>query len=73
MAAFGVGTIPMMLAISLSGRLVPFKLRLQLRKAIPVTVFLVGALLILRGMSLGVPFISPDLSLGAPVGTCCPP
>jgi sulfite exporter TauE/SafE len=68
MAAFGIGTVPMMLAISLSGKLVPVTLRLKLQKAIPVSVFLLGALLILRGMSLGIPYISPDLSAG---GACC--
>jgi len=68
MAAFGAGTVPMMLAISLSGRLVPPSLRLALSKAVPVSVCLVAALLILRGLSLGIPFISPDLSSG---NSCC--
>jgi sulfite exporter TauE/SafE len=62
MAAFGIGTVPMLLSISLSGKLVPASLRLQLLKAIPVSVFLLATLLILRGMSLGIPFVSPDLS-----------
>ena len=69
MLAFGVGTIPMMLAISLSGKLVPFPLRLKLLKAVPVTVFLLAALLILRGMSLGIPYVSPNLSAGG--ASCC--
>jgi sulfite exporter TauE/SafE len=68
MAAFGVGTVPMMLAISLSGKLIPISLRLQLRRAIPVSVFVLATLLILRGMSLGIPYVSPDLS-AAP--SCC--
>jgi uncharacterized protein len=68
MAAFGVGTVPMMLAIGLSGRLVPISLRLRLRKAIPVSVFLLAALLIMRGMSLGIPYVSPILSAD---GSCC--
>jgi sulfite exporter TauE/SafE len=62
MAAFGLGTFPMMLAIGLSGALVPLSLRLKLRRTIPVCVFLLGALLILRGMSLHIPYLSPDLS-----------
>jgi uncharacterized protein len=69
MAAFGLGTVPMMLAISLSGRLVPAALRLKLVKAIPVSVVLLAALLILRGMSLGIPYVSPDLSGSSP--SCC--
>ena len=69
LAAFGAGTLPMMLGISLSGKLGPTSLRLKLVKAIPVCVFLLGTLLILRGMSLGIPYLSPDLSgSGAP---CC--
>ncbi|MFO1487682.1 MAG: sulfite exporter TauE/SafE family protein [Verrucomicrobiota bacterium] len=68
MAAFGAGTVPMMLAISLSGKLVPFSLRLKLQKAIPVSVFIVAALLILRGLALGIPYISPNLAGGH---SCC--
>lgn len=68
MAAFGAGTVPMMLAISLSGKLVPMVWRLHLHKAIPVSVFLLATLLILRGLSLGIPYVSPDL-LGA--NNCC--
>jgi len=69
MAAFGVGTVPMMLAISLSGNLVPTSLRLKLVKTIPVCVFLLASLLILRGMSLGIPYLSPDMSGSSP--SCC--
>jgi sulfite exporter TauE/SafE len=68
--AFGLGTVPMMLAISLSGRLVPFRIRLKLAKAIPVSVFLLASLLILRGMGLGIPYVSPQLSSGG-TPVCC--
>ena len=67
MAAFGAGTLPMMLAIGFFGKLAPLPFRLKLQNAIPVTVFLLATLLILRGMSLGIPYLSPDLA-GAP---CC--
>ncbi len=69
MVAFGAGTVPMLLAISLSGKIVPLPLRLRLRKAIPVSVFLLGALLILRGLSLGIPYVSPAFSGAA--NSCC--
>jgi len=69
MAAFGLGTTPTMLAISLSGRILPVGLRLKLRGAIPVGVCALAALLILRGMSLGIPYVSPDLSGTLP--SCC--
>jgi hypothetical protein len=44
-------------------------LRLKLLKAVPVAVFLLGALLILRGMELGIPYVSPVLSSATP--SCC--
>jgi sulfite exporter TauE/SafE len=69
MTAFGAGTVPMMLAISLSGKLVPTALRLKLVKTIPVCVFLLATLLIVRGMSLGIPYLSPDLSGSG--ASCC--
>lgn len=70
MAGFGLGTVPMMLGIGISGRLVPVRLRLQLRKAIPVSVFILASLLILRGLGLGIPFVSPNLAAASP---CCRP
>ena len=69
MTAFGIGTVPMMLAISLSGKLVPPSLRLKLVKTIPVCVFLLATLLIMRGMSLGIPYVSPDMSGSG--ASCC--
>ncbi len=62
MFVFGVGTIPVMLGISLSGRLIPTSWRMNLRHLVPVSVVIVGCLLILRGMSLGIPYISPKIS-----------
>jgi hypothetical protein len=48
---------------------VPQSLRLSLRRAIPLCVFLLATLLILRGMSLGIPYVSPDMSAGGV--SCC--
>jgi sulfite exporter TauE/SafE len=69
MAAFGLGTMPTMLAISLSGKILPPAIRMKLRGAIPLSVFLLAALLILRGMALGIPYLSPDLT--ATGAGCC--
>jgi hypothetical protein len=64
MAIFGAGTLPMMLAISWSGKLVPLKWRSGIAKIYPYITMLVAVLLILRGMNLGIPYISPDLTSG---------
>jgi sulfite exporter TauE/SafE len=61
MVAFGLGTVPMMLGIGLLGKKLQFTLRLRFQKLIPVCLFLVGALLIVRGLSLGIPYASPIL------------
>ena len=53
----------------LSGKLVPFTLRLKLLKAVPVAVFVIATLLILRGMELGIPFVSPVITSNSP--DCC--
>jgi len=71
MFVFGLGTAPTMLGISLSGRLVPTAIRLRLRHLAPVTMGLVGGLLVLRGLALGIPYLSPDLGGSKPA--CCHP
>lgn len=71
MAAFGLGTAPLMFGLSLSGKLLTPGLRLKLRYALPVSVVALGLLLVLRGLSLGIPYLSPDLY--APGGACCHP
>jgi sulfite exporter TauE/SafE len=62
MIAFGLGTLPMLLAISLLGTRLQLALRFKVQRLIPVTLAIVGLLLVLRGMELGIPYISPQLS-----------
>ncbi|MCP5515993.1 MAG: sulfite exporter TauE/SafE family protein [Verrucomicrobiales bacterium] len=73
MLVFGLGTVPMMLALGLAGRLVPVRLRLRLQRLVPLCVGLVAVLLILRGLSLGIPYVSPDISGADPAECCLPP
>jgi sulfite exporter TauE/SafE len=69
MLAFGLGTVPVMLALSLAGRSLQRALRLRLPRIIPVCLVGLSLLLILRGLSLGIPFLSPDL--GATASASC--
>lgn len=62
MFAFGLGTVPMMLSIGLAGKLVQASLRLKFQRLIPVSLAILGTLLILRGMGLGIPYVSPALA-----------
>lgn len=60
MILFGLGTIPMMLTISLAGNMMGLALRNRINKLIPVLVVVVGLLFILRGLNLGIPYLSPE-------------
>lgn len=53
MAGFGLGTGPAMLGVSLLGRVAGSRWRARLHALVPVGLFLVGLLLILRGLGLG--------------------
>ena len=71
MFVFGLGTTPMMLAISLSRSCVPATIRARLRPVVPASIALLAGLLILRGMSLGIPYVSPNLSASGGPDSCC--
>lgn len=62
MLAFGLGTVPAMQAVAMLGQFLGQRQRTQLRRAVPVMVAVMGLLLILRGLNLGIPYLSPQLS-----------
>lgn len=62
MAGFGLGTIPAMVGFSIFPRLVSSGLRAKIARVLPAFTLFVGVLLIVRGLNLGIPFISPRLS-----------
>lgn len=61
MVGFGLGTIPAMLAVNLLGGIIGTKLRNSIRKLSPVVIGLMAVILILRGLNLGIPYLSPEL------------
>ncbi|HEX6180672.1 MAG TPA: sulfite exporter TauE/SafE family protein [Chitinophagaceae bacterium] len=65
MASFGAGTLPAMFALALFGYMVKMPARNQLRRLSPYFVCAIGLVLILRGLNLGIPFVSPAME-GAP-------
>ncbi|MGQ8337646.1 sulfite exporter TauE/SafE family protein [Sunxiuqinia sp. A32] len=76
MVLFGIGTIPMMAIVSLTSNLIGTKLRIRMRKAVPYFIILLGILFILRGLSLGIPYVSPKAEKLIPIGrkiddNCC--
>lgn len=60
MAVFGLGTVPLMTTAIYLGNFLTGKVRQRVLKAIPVFVVFIGVLFILRGLGLGIPYISPS-------------
>ena len=61
MFVFGLGTLPIMLAVSLAGNFISLNVRKRINKLIPAFMVVLAFLFILRGMNLGIPYISPQL------------
>ncbi|WP_406683064.1 sulfite exporter TauE/SafE family protein [Seonamhaeicola sp. MEBiC1930] len=59
MALFGLGTVPLMTITIYASHLLNGTVRQKIQKAIPVFVVIIGGLFILRGLGLGIPYISP--------------
>ena len=62
MILFGLGTIPMMFAATIFGKFINLNIRKKITKAIPVFAVILGILFIVRGMGLGIPYLSPKIS-----------
>ncbi len=60
MALFGLGTIPLMTTAVYFGSMLKGTAKKSVQRLIPIFVILVGMLFILRGMGLGIPYISPE-------------
>lgn len=72
MTFFGLGTFPMMYGVSIAGQFINLAIRQRIQKIVPVFAVAIGLLFILRGLNLGIPYISPELSAGnGVVEECC--
>jgi sulfite exporter TauE/SafE len=70
MAFFGLGTVPALMMVAIGGQYMGFAFRRKIQKILPVFIFGMGVLLILRGLNLGIPYISPITGLGTDVISC---
>lgn len=72
MFVFGLGTLPAMLGLALASSSISLNFRNKINKAVPVFVVAMALLLILRGLNLGIPYVSPEMSSTAPkCSKCC--
>lgn len=61
MAIFGLATIPIMLSLSLFGNVISLKFRQSIKNMVPIVLSIMAVLLILRGLNLGIPYLSPKI------------
>jgi len=63
MIAFGLGTFPAMIFVSVAFSKIKNERRKAYQKVLPYLLTLVGLLIILRGMNLDIPYFSPKISI----------
>jgi uncharacterized protein len=74
MALFGIGTIPAMFSASIVTNLFGQDFRKKIHRAIPVFATVLALIFILRGLNLGIPYLSPKLKTVTQVNPshdCC--
>lgn len=64
MFAFGLGTFPVMALTMVFGKFISLNIRTKLTKATPYFIMFVAVLLIVRGLNLGIPYVSPTHEKG---------
>ena len=74
MFAFGLGTIPIMASLMVFGKFISPKVRTGINRAVPYFIACMAVLLILRGLNLGIPYLSPSYNAEEDcVENCCTP
>jgi len=77
MLLFGLGTFPLMFLVSLSGKFISLKLRHTFNKVVPYVGMVLAMLFIVRGLGLGIPYMSPKVAETAhhkkEITMCCKP
>jgi len=71
MAAFGLGTVPMMFTVAMISNIITLRMRNRMRRLIPYFIVLLGLIFILRGLNLGIPYLSPKYSVEKQQMECC--
>lgn len=71
MAVFGLGTIPAMLTVSMFSHMINAKFRSGINKAVPYVVSVMAIFMILRGLNLNIPYISPGFEEQTQTVSCC--
>jgi uncharacterized protein len=72
MYCFGIGTMPMHIALVMFKNRV-LRFNIQIKKIAPVVIICLGGILVVRGMNLGIPYLSPKIEITQHgiKGSCC--
>jgi sulfite exporter TauE/SafE len=73
MIFFGIGTIPALFFVALSRWMVKIKPAFKNPYLKQIPALLLGLFLLAKGLSLGIPFLSPDLNQPSSAKNCCAP
>lgn len=71
MAMFGAGTLPAMLFVGYGGQVIKPRVRALFKQSVPYVITIIGIMMILRGLNLGIAFISPQLPKAAAEAINC--
>ena len=73
MAGFGLGTIPSLFVLGLVGHKIGQSVRKAWSKWLPWWLLVMALIFLLRGMNLGIPYLSPKVQINTHQGSCCHP
>lgn len=71
MVLFGAGTLPAMFASTLFGQWLKYPYRARIRQIYPALMVIMAILLIIRGLNLGIPLLSPKLNISSSAAMEC--
>lgn len=63
MVTFGIGTLPAMLLVGFAANKINPAFRQKLNRFVPVLLTIVGSIIILRGLNLDIPYLSPKVTI----------
>jgi uncharacterized protein len=75
MALFGLGTTPAMFAVGILGKFMNLRIRKIFTQITPIYTFLIAVFLIIRGLNVGIPYVSPhfiESPQNQPIPVCHP-
>ena len=72
MSFFGLGTLPIMWSVAFFGNYISLGFRKNIRKMYPLIMGVMACLFIVRGLGIGIPYLSPKVEVSSKaVGGCC--